>query len=93
MSVGFSLFVVVILILLALGGVGGAGLNFLFGIILPYAAFAVFLVGFVYRIVRWARAPVPFRIPTTCGQQKSLPWIKSNFFDNPYNAAGVHLLS
>jgi len=89
MSVGFSLFVVAILVLLVLGGVGGAGLYFLFGIILPYAALAVFLVGFVYRIVKWARAPVPFRIPTTCGQQKSHPWIKSSFFDNPYNAVGV----
>ena len=43
----------------------------------PMPRFAVFLAGFCYRVVQWAAAPVPFRIPTTCGQQKSLPWIKS----------------
>jgi len=55
----------------------------LFGIILPYAAIAIFLLGFVYRLINWARSPVPFRIPTTCGQQKSLPWIKTDYLDNP----------
>jgi nitrate reductase gamma subunit len=39
--------------------------------------------------VRWATAPVPFRIPTTCGQQKSLPWITGNRLDNPHSTAGV----
>jgi nitrate reductase gamma subunit len=34
-------------------------------------------------VVRWAWTPVPFRIPTTCGQQTSLPWIKSASLDNP----------
>jgi len=60
-----------------------------FGIIIPYAALFIFVVGLVYRVVRWARSPVPFRIPTTCGQQKSLPWIKSKKIENPYNTAGV----
>jgi nitrate reductase gamma subunit len=60
-----------------------------FGIIIPYAALFIFVVGLVYRIVRWARSPVPFRIPTTCGQQKSLPWIKAKKIENPYNTAGV----
>jgi nitrate reductase gamma subunit len=32
---------------------------------------------------------VPFRIPTTCGQQKSLPWIKPSKVENPYTAWGV----
>jgi nitrate reductase gamma subunit len=60
-----------------------------FGIIIPYAALFIFVVGLVYRIVRWARSPVPFRIPTTCGQQKSLPWIKAKKIENPYNTVGV----
>ena len=34
---------------------------------------------------------VPFRIPTTCGQQKSLPWIKQNCIDNPDTASGVFI--
>jgi nitrate reductase gamma subunit len=55
----------------------------------PYIVFAVFLGGFVYRIVKWAKAPVPFRIPTTCGQQKGLPWIKNNPVENPAGPWGV----
>ena len=89
MNVGFSLMVVILLVLAPLVGVWEAGWYFLFGVILPYAAVAAFLGGSVYRVVRWARAPVPFRIPTTCGQQKSLPWIKNSKLENPYNTAGV----
>lgn len=79
---------------LVLGGVafiGGqvAGLRSLFGLVVPYAAFAVFLSGMSYRIIRWSRSPVPFRIPTTCGQQKSLPWIKASRIENPSSTAGV----
>jgi nitrate reductase gamma subunit len=32
---------------------------------------------------------VPFRIPTTCGQQKSLPWIKQAKLESPSSALGV----
>ena len=57
--------------------------------VVPYIVFAVFLIGFVYRIIRWAKVPVPFRIPTTCGQEKSLPWIKNNPVENPIRTWGV----
>jgi nitrate reductase gamma subunit len=89
MNLGFSLIAVALLVLVPVIGVGGAGGYFLFGVILPYAALAAFLLGSVYRVVKWAQAPVPFRIPTTCGQQKSLPWIKNNYLESPYNTAGV----
>ncbi|MBI5478890.1 MAG: sulfate reduction electron transfer complex DsrMKJOP subunit DsrM [Deltaproteobacteria bacterium] len=56
---------------------------------LPYAAVAVFLLGLVVRVVRWARAPVPFRITTTCGQQRSLPWLKSQELESPSGTLGV----
>ena len=62
-----------------------AGLGFLFGVIIPYIAITVFIGGFVYRVIDWARSPVPFRIPTTCGQEKSLDWIKQNRLENPSN--------
>jgi len=76
--------------LLLVGMIGAqAGLHFLIGTVAPYLAIAVFLVGIVYRIIDWARSPVPFRIPTTCGQQKSLPWIKPSRLDNPTTTAGV----
>lgn len=49
----------------------------------------IFVVGFIYRIVLWAKSPVPFHIPTVCGQQKSLPWIKSNKIESPSTTWGV----
>jgi nitrate reductase gamma subunit len=55
-----------------------------FAVVVPYAALLAFLIGVVYRVFEWARAPVPFRIPTTCGQQRSLPWIRSSWLESPY---------
>jgi nitrate reductase gamma subunit len=89
MNVLLSLAAVIVLFLIATLGVEWAGLQFLFGVILPYTAIVLFLVGVVYRVVYWARSPVPFRIPTTCGQQKSLPWIKSSRLENPHDTLGV----
>ena len=59
------------------------GLQPLLGIYIPYLAFLVFTGGFALKIMGWARSPVPFRIPTTCGQQESLSWIKQDKLDNP----------
>ncbi len=80
---------VVALVLVAVAGAGGLGLHALFGVAIPYAAAAVFLVGVVAKVLRWARSPVPFRIPTTCGQQKSLPWIRQAKIENPSTTSGV----
>jgi len=63
--------------------------QYLFGIIIPYLAFVIFVGGFVYRVIKWGISPVPYRIPTTCGQQKSLPWIKQDKLDNPSSTLGV----
>ncbi|HET6922478.1 MAG TPA: sulfate reduction electron transfer complex DsrMKJOP subunit DsrM, partial [Anaeromyxobacteraceae bacterium] len=84
-----SFLAVVALFLAVLTGVGGLGLRWLFGVAIPYAAAAVFVVGVVLRVLDWARSPVPFRIPTTCGQQKSLPWIRPSPVENPSTTAGV----
>ena len=84
-----SLIAVLILTLLALGIALSETLTYLLTVIIPYAVFVFFLAGFSYRIVKWARAPVPFRITTTCGQEKSLPWIKKNPLENPSNLWGV----
>ncbi|MFO7753983.1 MAG: sulfate reduction electron transfer complex DsrMKJOP subunit DsrM [Desulfobacteraceae bacterium] len=83
--------VVFLLFLLAYAGVEGAGLQWFFGIVVPYAALIVFLAGFVYRVMGWASSAVPFRIPTTCGQQKTLPWFNQNRIDNPDTTAGVFI--
>ena len=85
----YSLIAVIVLVLLAYVGVEAAGLQVFFGIIIPYLAIITFIAGFIYRVMEWSRSPVPFRIPSTCGQQKSLPWIKQSKIDNPFTAGGV----
>ncbi|MBL0702329.1 MAG: sulfate reduction electron transfer complex DsrMKJOP subunit DsrM [Desulfosarcina sp.] len=87
----FPLTAVVILMLLSYVGAEAGGLAGLFGIVIPYLAVIIFIVGFIRRIWGWAKSAVPFRIPTTCGQQKSLPWIKQNKIDNPSSTTGVIL--
>ena len=57
---------------------------YLFGVLLPYAAVLVFIAGFVWRIMDWAKSPVPFQITTTGGQQRSLDFIKPARLDSPY---------
>jgi len=85
----FSFIVVLLLVLVAYAGVAVANQQFLFGVIIPYAAVATFIIFMVYRILKWGSSPVPFRIPTTCGQQKSLPWIKWSKLENPSGLLGV----
>lgn len=85
---GISLALTVALILVAWAG-AAAGLQVVLGTVIPYLAGLTFLGGLIWRVVRWARAPVPFRIPTTCGQQKSLPWIRYAAVDNPATTLGV----
>ncbi len=77
--------IVVLLALVPYVAVEFAGLGFVFGVIVPYLAIAVLLLGFTYRIIDWAKSPVPFRIPTTCGQEKSLDWVKPNRLESPSN--------
>ncbi len=89
MGLLFSFFSVTALIVIVFIGVKAAHLNYLFGVIIPYAAFLTFIIGIIYRVVKWGRIPVPFRIPTTAGQEKSLPWIKHNKIDNPFTSLGV----
>jgi nitrate reductase gamma subunit len=85
----FSLIAVVALCLIAWVGVEMLGLQVLFGIVLPYAAILLFVSGFIYKVMGWAKSPVPFKIPTTCGQLKSMPWIKDAPIDNPTTKGGV----
>ena len=77
------LIAVIVLFLIAYLGAHVTGLQYVFGIVIPYLAIIAFVLGFAYRVINWSRAPVPFAIPTTGGQQKSLPWIKHAQFDSP----------
>lgn len=89
MKIWTSLLAVIVLALTAWVGVELLHLTTVFGIIVPYLALLVFLTGFIYRVVKWGESPVPFSIPTTCGQQRSLPWIKQDKIENPATIWGV----
>jgi nitrate reductase gamma subunit len=80
-----ALFAVLGLVIVAYVGVKG-NLQLLFGVVVPYLALLIFVEGFIYRLIQWARSPVPFRIPTTASQGQTLPWIERNLgerLDNP----------
>ncbi|MBD3233786.1 MAG: menaquinol oxidoreductase [candidate division Zixibacteria bacterium] len=89
MGIFYGFVAVVALVLLVIFGVGALGLDTLFAVVIPYAAIALFLIGFAYRVFKWAKSPVPYKITTTCGQQKSLPWIKNNKLDCPHSTWAV----
>ncbi len=89
MSALYSLLAVLALILAGLEGGRVAPGREVLTLVVPYAAFVIFLTGFCVRVLRWAWVPVPFHIPTTCGQQKSLPWIRKAKVDNPSTRWGV----
>jgi nitrate reductase gamma subunit len=75
--------------ILAYGGGMVGPLRLVVGVLVPGAAILVFLVGMAERVIAWARVPVPFRIPTTCGQQRSLPWVGQARLDCPSSGIGV----
>ncbi len=89
MGLWYSISGVFALLLFVLLGVEGAGLYSIFGIFIPYLAVLLFVVGFIYRVLKWASSPVPFHIPIVGGQQRSLPWIKPDRINSPYTTGGV----
>lgn len=89
LQIVFPLLTVLVLGMIAYVGGTSGGLQSVFGILIPYAAVIIFIAGVVKKFLGWLKSPVPFRIPTTCGQQKSMPWIKQNKIDNPSDAKSV----
>lgn len=89
MKYAFSFLAVIALVLIAGLGSQIPGMPYLFGVALPYLALMIFLGGCVYRVVQWAKSPVPFSIQTTCGQGKSLDFIKHNRLEAPNTTAEV----
>jgi nitrate reductase gamma subunit len=85
-----SFIAVLALFLIAWAGVS-IGLQWIFGVVIPYLAVLVFLVGFSRKVLSWSRSAVPFAIPTTGGQAKSFPWIKDAKLDNPSSTFGVFM--
>ena len=83
--------IIAVIALIVAGGVLGMsqGTQMLVGVILPSIAFLVFIVGIIRKVVDWSKSPVPFKIPTTCGQAKSLSFIKEDRFDCPNSKSDV----
>jgi nitrate reductase gamma subunit len=67
--------------------------RFFVGVVVPLAALCAWAGGLVWRVMWWAKSPVPFRIPTTCGQQRSCDFLPANPVENPQGslAVGVRL--
>ena len=89
MNALYSLLAVLALVVAGFASGENESARMILAICIPYIVFVTLLVGFCYRVVRWALAPVPFHIPVTCGQQKSLVWIRSAKIDNPSTIWGV----
>jgi nitrate reductase gamma subunit len=91
MNLMVALGAVIGLVLIAWLGTGVAEAYTVFGVILPGVALAVFVGGVIVRVVQWARVPVPFKITTTCGQQKSIDGIDNNTFDCPHDGKSAFM--
>ncbi|MEK6202123.1 MAG: sulfate reduction electron transfer complex DsrMKJOP subunit DsrM [Desulfobulbaceae bacterium] len=89
MKYAFSFLAVTALVLISGLGSQIPGMQYLFGVAIPYLAIMLFVGGFVYRITQWAKSPVPFSIPTTCGQAVSLDFIKQDKLDCPTKTSEV----
>ncbi len=86
----FAFIAVLVLFLIAWVG-ASIGLQWLFGVVIPYLAVLIFVVGFTRKVLSWSRSAVPFAIPTTAGQAKSLDWIQDAKLDNPSSKFGVFM--
>ncbi len=86
----FAFIAVLVLFLIAWVG-ASIGLQWLFGVAVPYLAVLIFVVGFTRKVLSWSRSAVPFAIPTTGGQAKSLDWIQDAKLDNPSSKFGVFM--
>lgn len=88
-NIGISLLLVVAIILVAAAVGAESRWWWILGAVAPYTATAILLLGLSWRVIRWSLSPVPFRIPTVCGQQRSLDWIKPSKLESPSTTAGV----
>jgi len=88
-SIVNSLFIITIIIILSIIGVEIFDWQSTFAVYIPYVAAGIFILGMLWRMFKWASSKVPFRVPTTCGQQKSLPWMKADELENPSSKLGV----
>ena len=89
MNILAPLAVVVGLFLIGLLGSFAPVMGWVFGVVIPYVAIVLFLGGLIHLVITYAKIPVPFRITTTCGQAKSLPWIKQAKLECPSSTLGV----
>jgi len=89
MKYTFPLAAVIALVLIAWIGSQIPGMQYFFGVVVPYLAMVLFVGGFCYRVIKWAKSPVPFKIPTTCGQGITLPWIKYDRLEAPVKTSEV----
>ena len=72
-----------VLIIGLTGWLLGPALPMLFSVAVPLAGLALFITGFLAKVLSWSAAPSPFPIALTAGQQQSLDWIPANRLEAP----------
>lgn len=70
----------------ATGAAAVPGLQPLLGIGVPYLALLIFVIGMTVRVIGWSRSPVPFKITTVCGQQRSLAFLPHEKLESPFTS-------
>ena len=83
---GSALTAVACICLAAQFGSRWLGMRALVTLGVPILAIVSFVVGFSVKVLRWMVAPVPFRIPLTLGQQRSVASIHHAVTRNPHTA-------
>ena len=63
LSLIITLVIVHLLVVIPLVGILAANLQFLFGVILPYAAVLIFLIGMIWRVTDLGQVPGSFPDP------------------------------
>jgi nitrate reductase gamma subunit len=92
MNKSYMISFIAVFVLFLIAWIGASiGLQWLFGVVVPYLAVLLFVIGFVRKVLSWSRSAVPFAIPTTGGQAKSFDWIQDSKWDNPSSKFGVFM--
>ncbi|MGD0855901.1 MAG: sulfate reduction electron transfer complex DsrMKJOP subunit DsrM [Dehalococcoidia bacterium] len=88
-KIAYPLAAVAAIVMIIVAAFQVVSLHYAMLVVIPYVAIVFFIGGFIYRIVNWGNSPVPFNVPTVCGQEKSLDWIKQDKIESPADYAGV----
>ncbi|MCX6007030.1 MAG: menaquinol oxidoreductase, partial [Chloroflexi bacterium] len=88
-KIAYPLAAVTAIVLIIVAAFQVISLHYALLVVIPYISTVFFIGGFIYRIVNWGNSPVPFNVPTVCGQGKSLDWIEQDKIESSAGYIGV----